>query len=320
VPLTTLRTHPHHLKEPLAVEARHLTEIQFGLHMHNGLELGICLSGSTERRSGSHARLVAAGQAWLVGMWEPHAWTVAPDSTLVHFYFVPDVVWDPADPMPSWFRMFSASPEERPQAQSPAVRQQLMEIAREVAEEAERQEVGWLRVARLALMRVLVAMEREWYRSGHSVTQTSVAAEDLARMALAVALVNENLHRRVPAEEAAAASSLSTSRFQHVFRATFGVPYGRFCLRARLAAAAALLLNSAAGVDTLAGELGFTDASHLRRAFHAEYGLNTGDLRKQRQFQGQVLLPSAGPEDPAIAAGNRLHRSRGRRAAIRESA
>jgi AraC-like DNA-binding protein len=244
---------------------------------------------------------------------------VSPGTTLVHFYFVPDVVWDPADPMPSWFRLFSSPPEARPQAESPALRRQLLAIGREVAEEAERQEAGWLRVARLALMRVLVAMEREWLRSGHSAEQDGVAAEDLARMAQAVELVNSNLHRRVPADEAAAASGLSTSRFQHVFRATFGVPYGRFCLRARLAAVAALLLNSWAGVDSLAGELGFTDASHLRRAFHAEYGLNPGDLRKQRQFQGRVSLPATGLEDPGGAARPRPRRSRGRSAPAGEA-
>jgi AraC-like DNA-binding protein len=277
-----IKSHRYHLKEPFALDVRRVGEHASGFHMHNGMELGVCVSGSAERRVGAYSRVVGEGQAWLVGLWEPHSWSIAPGAFLVHFYFVPEVLWDSSEPVLPWLGMFSAAPAHRPQAESPGAREQVLAIAGEVAEEAERQEIGWLRVGRLALMRILIALEREWHRSGRAVVGNGVVAEDLARVGRAVELVNWNLDRRVPAQEAAAACALSTSRFQHVFRETFGVSYGQFSLRTRLAASVARLLQSDTSVDDLASEFGFTDASHFRRAFVAEYGLTPRELRRQQ--------------------------------------
>ncbi len=280
LPPTRMQSHRSHLKQPFALDVRLVEEGGSGFHMHNGMELGVCVSGQAERRVGAYSPTLTAGQTWLIGLWEPHAWTVAPGTFLVHFYFVPEVLWDPSEPALPWLHMFAAAPVDRPQAESPAAREQILSIAREVAEEAERQEIGWLRLGRLALMRILTVLEREWHRSGRATSRSGIVAEDLARLARAVELVNWNLNRRVSAEEAATACALSTSRFQHVFRETFGISYGRFSMRTRLAASVARLLQGNTSVDDLATEFGFTDASHFRRAFVAEYGLTPGDLRK----------------------------------------
>jgi AraC-like DNA-binding protein len=281
-PPATMESHRYHLKQPFALDIQRTEEQRSGFHMHNGMELGVCVSGQAERRVGAYRATLTEGQAWLVGLWEPHAWVIPPGAFVVHFYFVPEVLWDPSEPALPWLHMFSAAPASRPQAESPAAREQILTIAREVAEEAERQEIGWLRLGRLALMRVLTILEREWQRAGRTSSHSGIVAEDVVRLARAVELANWNLDRRVPATEAAAACYLSTSRFQHLFRETFGVSYGRFSLRTRLAAAMARLLQSDTSIGDLANEFGFADASHLRRAFVAEYGLTPSDLRKHQ--------------------------------------
>jgi len=249
-------------------------------HVHAGMELGICVEGKNMRHFRECSFEVQSGQVWLAGVWEPHAWSSSATTSKVTVFFVPSLLWDPVDPDPTWLRMFAVSPPDRPQARSPETRERILAIAREVVEEQLERRPGWQRVCRLALMRVLMILEREWQVPAQR--REVVSADYLARISPAMELVNAERHRRVPVVEAATRCGLSPSRFQDVFRRTIGLPYGQFSLRARLAHVAEQLLSTDFTLDRIADDSGFTDARHLRRMFRSEYGCTPTEYRRQQ--------------------------------------
>ncbi len=91
---------------------------------------------------------------------------------------------------------------------------------------------------------------------------------------------------------------MSASRFHLAFKGTMGVSFGQFTLRARTASAAHLLLWSNLGVQQIAAQTGFTDASHLHHAFVRLYGYTPGEYRRQAQGSTLPPHPSSDPIEP----------------------
>ena len=60
-----------------------------------------------------------------------------------------------------------------------------------------------------------------------------------------------------------------------------GLSFGMFCRRSRLGRVAQLLLSTDLSTETIAGEAGFADGSHLHRAFVKQYGCTPGVYRAQ---------------------------------------
>jgi AraC-like DNA-binding protein len=256
-------------------------------HMHPGMELGICVRGTNTRHFRDHSFRVAPGQVWLAGAWEPHAWESRRETHKVTVFFLPSVLWDPVDPNPTWLHMFAVPARNRPQVRSRENRQQVLGIAGEIAGEHQERRRGWRRACRLALMRVLMILEREW--GSRSAGVSTVRPDYLSRISPALELLRLRQRRRVPVAEAAARCGLSPSRFQDIFRRTLGVPYGRFSLRARLGHAAEQLLSTDRTLDHIAENSGFTDARHLRRMFRGEYGCTPSEYRLRPQ--ASMLIP-----------------------------
>jgi AraC-like DNA-binding protein len=259
---------------------------EFTSHMHAPMEIGILLDGRRQMHFGRRVLHFGPGDVWLCAMWEPHGWLNGPDYRPVHLYFLPAALWDPVDLTPAWPRLFAVPPEHRPRVRSAETRARLLEIGHEVAREVQEQRPGWLRMARLALLRLLLLLEREWQPPNPGGRHAPARPTDLDRIAPALALATANLHRRVGVTEAAGACRLSVSRFHDVFHRTMGVGFRDFALRARLAVVARELLRTNRSVDDLALAAGFTDGSHLHRSFVAEYGLTPARYRRRNRASG----------------------------------
>jgi transcriptional regulator GlxA family with amidase domain len=108
-------------------------------------------------------------------------------------------------------------------------------------------------------------------------------------MAPALDLVQATPERRVGLAEAAAACSLSPTQFRFVFRQTMGATFGVFTLRARLSHAAQLLAYTDLPLKAIAEQTGFTDHSHLHRAFARVYGCPPGRYREQHQRRAPAV-------------------------------
>jgi AraC family transcriptional regulator len=74
---------------------------------------------------------------------------------------------------------------------------------------------------------------------------------------------------------------LSPFHFLRVFRAVTGLTPHQYLLRARLRAAAALLVTTQTPVTEIALAVGFEDLSNFTRSFGAEYRLTPKRYRAQ---------------------------------------
>ena len=254
---------------------------RLSFHMHEDLEIGICLVGETKRYVGGAGLVVRPGDIWLCGMWEPHAWLNAPSFEGLHFYVPPQGLGESLERGAQWMRMFTTPVEERPRAATAEMRGTILALGREMMQECQARRTGWRDLGWAALVRLLVTLERGWSPPEGSPAPSPSRPADIARLLPALALTQASLGRAVSVAEAAAACGLSPSRFRTVFRHTMGISYGKYGVRARVASAASRLLAGNAPIEAVAHQTGFTDRSHLARMFVAFYGCTPAEFRRR---------------------------------------
>jgi AraC-like DNA-binding protein len=105
----------------------------------------------------------------------------------------------------------------------------------------------------------------------------------------AARLIRDNLERHVDAAELAKAAATSTSTLHRQFKKFFGTTPARFANNVRIGEAKRQLRQSDRSVESLAFELGFTDASHFSRLFRKSTGESPAEYRKRRQQPANML-------------------------------
>lgn len=268
----------------------------FDMHVHPGLEFGVILSGEQERHYQGHVTRLSAGQVWFCASWEPHGWRfTAPSSTDVVVQCLPVFLGEATVGPLSWMTIFAVPPHDRPRAATPEVQAEMVRFGDEVIREAVEQQPGWEEMVRLAVLRALLVLAREWSPPAQYRRQGEMRPLNLVRIMPALALANSAPARRVRVQEAAAACRLSRAQFCLLFRRTMGLSFGQFELRARLAAAAQTLLSTRDPVEAVARAAGFVDGSHLNRVFLRHYGCTPARYREQGGPRGEVALTAPGP-------------------------
>jgi AraC-like DNA-binding protein len=138
---------------------------------------------------------------------------------------------------------------------------------------------GWLASIRLDILRLLLMVSREWEPPAQTGRGAAVRTGNLGKIMPAVRLVHSHPARRLSLAEGAAACGLSVSQFGYIFRHLMGLSFGKFCMRARLAYVAQLLLSTDLSVEAIADGAGFADASHLHHSFVQVYGCTPASYR-----------------------------------------
>ena len=251
-----------------------------GTDMHQAFELGVLLSGRVDRHYEDLVIGVKPGEVWLCAAWEPHGWrATAPQAQELVLQFLPEFLGDEMFDNLSWLSLFSAPPAQRPRVTKPEMRKQMLAIADELRKEMRERGQGWLAAVRLAILRLLLAISREWKPGNQAEYRGPVRPGNLARVMPAVRLVYSRPARRLSLEEAATACGLSVTQFAYIFRQTMGLSFGKFSLRARLAYVGQLLLSTDLPVEAVAEVAGFSDGSHLHHAFARAYGCTPAHYR-----------------------------------------
>lgn len=257
--------------------------------LHQTFEISMLLHGQQERTSRDFAVRLGPGELCLIPGWESHGWhTTAPDTYVFVLHFLPEFLGEEALEGRSWLNLFVAPAADRPRVVDSEVRAQVLSIAHELSRETAAKRPGWLTAVRLALLRLLFLISRDWQpatgRSGRGVQMW-----DWARISPAITRVHSQPGRRVGLAEAAAACSLSVSQFSLLFRRAMGISFGQFASRSRVVHAAQLLTSTDLTLRAIADELGFADASHFHRTFVQHYGCTPASYRGRGN-------PSAGAE------------------------
>jgi AraC-like DNA-binding protein len=254
-------------------------------HVHPGLELGMVLTGEVEFHIARSEHRCGPGDVWLCAMWEPHAWRVSrPRTTNIALIFLPDLLGDQTNGEPLYFELFAAPPEARARVGDASMRRRLLELGRDTYREIEEKKPFWQTAVRLSLLRILTELSRSREgappTAGGQLMGKHVGA--LSRVMPALKLMHDQPCKRVTASDAAAACSLSTSHFGHLFRSAMGVSFGKFCQRTRLGFVAHQLLYTHDTVESIAEQASFVDVSHLSRQFAKHYGCSPSEYRRHR--------------------------------------
>jgi AraC family transcriptional regulator len=96
-------------------------------------------------------------------------------------------------------------------------------------------------------------------------------------------LMNASLDKDISVAQVAREVGLSSSHFSRAFRKATGRPPHRWLLEQRIEATQSLLLNSRMSLEEIAKACGFSDQSHLTRAFTRMVGTSPGAWRRARQ-------------------------------------
>jgi AraC-like DNA-binding protein len=291
-PVTRARRYDYSLSEATPLHANsnfYPQQTPLEIDVHEGTEVGVVLTGGEERKHDDQAIALGPGDVWLCAAWEPHGWRItAPETRDVVMIFLPEFLGEERLGEVPWLALFAPSPSERPRVTSPSVREKTLAIGREILAEIEQQSPGWESALRLDLLRVLLAVSRDWRPPARFDGRSKRRARNLPRIMPALALAHSRPRRRVTVAEAAESCDLSRAQFCLIFRNTMGMSFGKFCLQSRLGFVAQMLITSDLSTEKIAEETGFANGSHLHRAFVKQYDCTPGLYRSRRQWLGTL--------------------------------
>lgn len=283
--MVAARRYEHHLsaEHPAVAEAFSRSgPTPLEIDIHQGIEVGVNLVGRVERQFQGLSTELAPGGVWLCSMWEPHGWRVTSRKhQSVVVIFLPEFLGDEMLGDLAWLSLFSVSPDRRPQVFDAVARRRILNIGRELREEAVAQQPGWETAVRHNLLLLLLTLRRGWEAPAVEQQLSRQRTGDLSRIMPALDLLHGEHLSRITVARAAKACALSRSHFNALFRQTMGVSFAKLCLRTRAAFVAHRLLTTDLPVKVIAEEVGFVDASHLHRAFMKRYGMSPANYRKR---------------------------------------
>jgi AraC-like DNA-binding protein len=275
------------------------------IDVHEGIEVGVLLTGGQTRHHEGLVIPLGPGDAWLCGTWEPHGWqTTTPNSRDVVLIFLPEYLGEERLGDLPWLSLFAVPPSERPRVRTQGTREKVLALGREMLEELRAQRPEWQSVMRLDLLRLLLTLSRDWEPPARRFSQGRLRASNLPRIMPALVLVHTRPARRVTVADASATCGLSRAQFSRVFRNTMGMSFGRFCLQSRLGFVAQMLISSDLPTEQIAEQTSFADGSHLHRTFVKHFGCTPGTYRA-RARRAQAA--------PSAARGEEAYRVRARR-------
>ncbi|MGD0111974.1 MAG: AraC family transcriptional regulator [Armatimonadota bacterium] len=259
--------------------------------MHQGFELGVMLDGEEERHFEGLVMRLVPGDVWLSPAWEAHGRrSVTANALEAVVQFLPEFIGDEMFGDVSCLSLFAVPPAQRPRTANAGMRREVLAVGQELARELQEQPLAWLEGVRLAVLRLLLILCRGWNPEDRAGLQRGIRMNRFSRVMPAVRLVQSEPGRGIPLAEAASACGISASHFGALFRHTMGISFGKFCLRARLAHAAHLLLALDLPVETIAQQAGFVDGSHLHHIFPKYYGCTPARYRERGSV---ALVPHA---------------------------
>ncbi len=255
-------------------------------NVHPGLEVGLVLSGEEERIFSDLILPVRDGSVWLTSMWEMHGAHTSVTARVVVLTFLPEFLGELTLGGTPWLDLFVVPPSQRPQVTDDAARTQAIRIGEGIWREREQRPLGWRMGVRFHLQQLLLLLRRGWQPPAQVAAARPDRESKLSRIMPVLAAVHADPFARVSLAEAAAECGLTPRHFNRLFQQAMGVSFGKFELRTRVVAASRLLVRTDLGVEAVAEQAGFVDASHFHHTFARHYGCTPAEYRRRFRDTG----------------------------------
>ncbi|MCI6288197.1 MAG: AraC family transcriptional regulator [Lentisphaeria bacterium] len=248
--------------------------------VHYCLQFSIVLAGSAEVMFGKWKRVFTRDQVWWTMCWEPHAFRLLSRRNLILSININVDNVGNVGPCShaDWLAPFTVPPPKRFCPETPAERLKMRNLSKQLFHLNQSKPLNWKTHCWLLIHQLLLeaseAVDKE------SAGTNLVLNLEMSRIQKAVQLV-----RTLPVPpslgEAAAACSLSISRFSVIFSSVMGVSYGQFALRVRLSNAANEVRSGLYTLNEIAERHGFCDASSFCNAFKKIYRCTPNEFKQR---------------------------------------
>lgn len=121
----------------------------------------------------------------------------------------------------------------------------------------------------------------------------------------ALDFIHANLAANIHLEDMATAAHLSVFHFSRTFRRAMGAGPHRYLVEMRIERAKALLLSGNLALAAIADETGFSDQSHMSKAFRRFTGLSPRAFRSERRIASGPLRACFQSRHPRLEATRR---------------
>lgn len=149
---------------------------------------------------------------------------------------------------------------------------------------AGHQPPGWqraLEIAALGFLFHLVHQHAARFRPVHP-----QRLSQLNRLAPVIRLMRENLAHPLSIAEYAAGASLSDTQFRRIFRQTTGLSPNEYLRKLRMERATFLLRNTRETIESISGQVGYTEPAYFAKTFKQLVGMPPGAYRNRSDFMG----------------------------------
>ncbi|MBO7147212.1 MAG: helix-turn-helix transcriptional regulator [Lentisphaeria bacterium] len=251
--------------------------------VHYCLQLSMVLAGSAEVVCGDSRRIYRKNEVWWTMCWEPHAFRLLSRRNVILTVNINIDTLGSVGPCSDadWLAPFTVAPEKRYCPKTPAEHQVMQSISRKLFHLNTVRPQNWKTHSWLLIHQLILQATEAIEKEPQNLMNNTSLNSDMSRIQQAVHLVRT---KAIPPSlgEAAAACSLSVSRFSVLFSSVMGVSYGQFALRVRLSKAANDVKSGFFTLNEIAERHGFCDASSFCNAFKKIYRCTPNEFKLRR--------------------------------------
>lgn len=247
------------------------------VHVHEGLELGICHEGAGVFVVGDRLTPFAAGDVSAIDARIPHIAIAAPgtparwDWVMLDPEGVVPAHW--AADLPPWTEAVQQAGSVFSPQRSPRVNSLVQGLGAELAQTDPHY--------RDAIRGLLLALLVELHRSTRVDSDTTECdAEAVRRLTRATEMISSRIHESISIEQLAEACDLSPAQMRRLFHAAFGISPQEYITRLRLELARVALRDEQRTVIEVSGGVGYEATSTFNRHFRRLYGESPRQYRQ----------------------------------------
>ncbi len=243
------------------------------LHRHDFSELVIISGGEGIHYTEDGEYLVISGDCFLIPAGLAHGYKTDGSMQLSNILFHPRLLEYPrftgaSDVLPGFYALFSLEPEYRKQHNfagklrlSPAQLLETGALIREIKEEKNKKEEGYVFMAMAVFMRIIGYLSRCYLKN------QSAESRPLLSLGKTFGYINQNFAKNLSLEELAGIAHMSESSLNRAFKKTCGLAPIEYLIDIRIHESCKLLLHTDMPVGEIAEKVGFSDSNYFSRQF-----------------------------------------------------